>query len=317
MSSFQWSGDVRISSLPGNLNPQSLYGPSLAVHRGTLHMVYLGASSSKLYAASYDGKRWQGNTQIKIPGHDAPASSHAPSLAVFNDTLYMVYRGSSSNTLYVAWNAGRGWAGNTPISIPGNDPKSQGGPALAAYGQKLYMVYRGEASDTLHRAWYDGNGWHGNEPISTKGGASLESSHTPAVVPYNDRLYLVYKGGSVDGSSFADSLLYTAYFDGSAWYGNKTISTKNGQPESSGAPWCGVLGGELMIMYTGKKSNSIYWTMGDGSMWFGNVPVSEVSNINPRTTQTGGAAAFLDRLTMVYRGSNDKDLFEAQLDIEN
>ncbi|HET8638439.1 MAG TPA: Vps62-related protein [Acidobacteriaceae bacterium] len=305
-STYRWSGDVRISSLPGHLSPRSNYGPSLAVYGKSLYMVYKGEHSDTLYSAWFDGTAWSGNQPITISSGN-PESNYTPGLAAYRKLLYMVYKGAHSNTLYSAWFDDTGWHGNRPITMANGNPESNYSPALAEYNGLLYMIYKGAHSNTLYSAWFDGVAWHGNKPISVSGSETPESNYTPALAVYGGRLYMIYKGAH-------SNTLYFAWFDGQAWHGNTPIRTPMGTPESNREPWAAVADGHLMVIYKGKGSTNLYWTAYDANgNWWGNSRIGQVSSIRPRSGQTGGAAAFNGGLVTVYKADNaTDDFFQAQ-----
>jgi hypothetical protein len=208
----------------------------------SLYLSYKGESSNTLYTAYLDTSRWCGNDPISDElGGISPESNYNPGVAVYNNRLYLVYKGKDSNTLYTAYFDGITWYGNEKIVInKANgepDPKSNYNPGVAVYNNRLYLAYKGEDSNTLYTAYFDGTTWYGNTPIKEQppGGVSPESNYNPGVAVYNNRLYLVYKHG--DSNS-----LYTAYFDGTKWYGDQQIGDGIGgiSPKSNYNPGVAV-----------------------------------------------------------------------------
>ena len=62
-------------------------------------MAYRGASSSNLWACSFDGDKWL--AQTKVTDQNGAKTSEGPALAAFDGKLYMAYRGESSSNLWV------------------------------------------------------------------------------------------------------------------------------------------------------------------------------------------------------------------------
>jgi hypothetical protein len=112
----KWSGDSKIENQAGKISPQSNYSPGAVQFKDKLYIVYKAADSTTLFSAWYDGSKWGGDTPIKDQGGDIdPKSSYCPNAAVFDDKLYIVYKGADSTKLYSAWYDGRKWGGDTPI----------------------------------------------------------------------------------------------------------------------------------------------------------------------------------------------------------
>jgi cytolysin (calcineurin-like family phosphatase) len=177
-----WSGDQKISSMPGSISPKTSEGVDAVVFKGCLYLVYKGESSNDLYTAWFDGQTWHGNTKIKDqPGGIAPQSDHNPGLAVFDGRLYIVYK-AGDDDLFVAWSDGEVWAGDVGISSqPGAiAPQSNGGPGVLTFDDRMYVVYRGPSSEDLSSAWYDGSTWGGDVEIGSQpGGISPKCSTNP------------------------------------------------------------------------------------------------------------------------------------------
>ena len=230
-----WYGNTKIENQPGGIKPESNDSPSAASYNGRLYLVYKGAHSDDLYTCYYDGINWIGDTKIADqPGDVDPKSDHRPAVCVYNNYLYVVYKGPSSNKLYTARYDGTTWRGNYSINDQSDgkiDPKSDDSPAAAVYKDRLYVIYKGNNSDDLYTCYDDGE-WHGDKKIADQpGGKDPKSSDPPGATVYNDRLYLVYKGSSSDDLS-------TCYYDGSEWHGNKKITDQPGgiDPKSADSP---------------------------------------------------------------------------------
>ena len=179
----QWFGNTRISSMPGGISPKTNYGLDAVVYKDRLYLVYKGESSNTLYSAWFDGQTWSGNTKISDqPGGITPESNYNPDVCVFNDRMYLVYKGAHSNSLYTAYFDGASWHGNTKISDqPGGiTPESNYNPGSLVFENALYLTYKGAHSNTLYTAYFDGASWHGNTKISDQpGGITPESNYNP------------------------------------------------------------------------------------------------------------------------------------------
>lgn len=189
----KWRGDDRIAEQPGGISPRSTSSPGTAVFNNWLYLVYKGVNTNALYAAWYDGNKWNGNVRISsMRGGIAPESNYSPKIAVYKGLLYMVYKSANSSTLYLAWFDGTTWFGNKKIGdMPGGiEPKSTRNPSLVVFNNKLYIVYKGANTHTLYTACFDGKQWSGNIRIKGQsGGISPVSNDTPAAVSYKKKLF--------------------------------------------------------------------------------------------------------------------------------
>jgi hypothetical protein len=279
-----------------------------------LTIVYKGAHSNTLYTAYYDGSIWHGNDTISSqPGGISPESNYNPGAAVFNNWLYILYKGAHSNNLYTAWYDGNKWSGNVKISdMNGNiSPESDYCPNIAVYKGLLYTVYKGAHSNTLYAAWFDGTTWYGNTKISDmNGGISPESNYNPGMVVYNNLLHIVYKGAH-------SNTLYTAAFDGNVWSGNVKIQDQGGNisPETNYNPGTVVYNNKLYIVYKGAHSNTLYSAWYDGSAWGGNTKIKDQSgNIDPESNYCPNAGFYNGKLYIVYKGAHSDTLYSAWYD---
>ena len=115
-----WTGDVKISSQPGGIAPQSTDSPGLGVFQNRLRMIYKGPHDANLNDAFFDGTTWHGNSQIaNEPGGIKPQSSSNPALAVLGNRLHIFYKSPGNNDLNDASFDGTTWFGNSEIRIHG------------------------------------------------------------------------------------------------------------------------------------------------------------------------------------------------------
>lgn len=263
---------MKIKNRPGNINPQSTHNPGVALFHNWIYIVYKGVLDYDLWMAWYDGNQWKGNVKINtMPGGIHPQSNDSPSLVVFQNRLYMIYKAWNSDTLYSAWFDGGTWYGNTPIDIDpqrGNiNPKSNSTPGIAEYKGKLYMVYKGWDTNMLFFSWFDGENWYGNFSIKSQpGGIDPHSNYSPGVCVYNSNLYIVYK-------AWNDYVLYSSRFDGIMWRGNVPLNTTL-DPRSDKNPGMVVIDEELTIFYKAWNNTTLFSSSFDRNTWKGNTPLS-------------------------------------------
>lgn len=279
-----------------------------------LTIIYKGESSNTLYTAYFDSTTWYGNTKISDQyGGISPESNYGPSLAIFNNRLYMVYKGASSDDLYAAFYDDRSWFGNVEIKKYPNslDVQSNYNPGVALFLGRLYYIYKGKSSNTLYSMSFDGQTWFGNLAIKDQpGGISPDSNYNPGVAVFNNKLYIIYKGSG-------SNTLYSAYFDGTKWYGNTKISDQPGKidPQSNYSPGVAVFNNKLFMVYKGSDNNMLYSAYYDGTTWFGNKAIKDQpGGINPQTNQSPAVVIFNNRLYLIYKGYNNNVLYTAYFD---
>jgi len=261
-----WHGHQKIRDQPGQLDPRSDLDPASCFYNNRLYVVYKAADSTHLYMAYHDGLKWYGDHRIsRLRGGISPQSDSHPSLVVFNNLLYAVYKGNATDDIYVAWFDGTAWYGGVRIADqPGKIfATTDAGLDIVAFNSLLYLVYKGAHSTELSTAWFDGRTWYGHTRIRDQAGElAPESSANPGTAVFNGNLYLVYKGARSDALS-------TAWFDGHVWYGNTKIRDQVGEltPGSGCNPGVRVFNNRLYLLYKAGPSRTLYSAYFDGSSW--------------------------------------------------
>ncbi|GAA4299627.1 hypothetical protein [Compostibacter hankyongensis] len=279
-----------------------------------LSIIYKRPGSNALYTAYFDGTQWNGNTPIADqPGGIHPESQTNPGCTVYNNWLYLIFKGVSSNKLYSAWFDGERWHGNNAISRQLGDihPESTASPNVAVYQGYLFTVYRGGSTKNLYAAWFDGSKWFGNTPIMMEGStAGAQSDYNPGLAVYKNELCAVFRGNN-------SNYLYLCRFDGVHWHGNNKIKMANGgvNPESDQAPEAVVFNDLLYMFYKGKGTNDIFVAWYDGNTWEGNVPISaQPGGINPQSNYAPNGQIFDNKLYIVFKGWDNNNLYSAYFD---
>ncbi len=287
-----WYGNTAIKKQPGSISPKSDRTPGAGVLNGLLYLVYKRAGvihNEELYTAVFDGNSWTGDIPIKSqPGGISPESIYGPGVAVYRDSLYIVYRyydaqNPQSTDVYVAWFKGGKWFGNIPISLQnGGTPQSQVNPAVCVFNDKLYIVYpeANSSSNNLYTAWFDGNDWQGNTAIhSQPGGIVAQSQYSPGIAVFKDLLYLSYRDPIA-----AD--LRTCSYDGQSWKDYGAIKLQPGQidPVSDTNPGVAVYRDRMYLVYDSVGSEEMSSAEFDGNTWDGNTLInSQAGSINPES----------------------------------
>jgi hypothetical protein len=245
-----WIDNAQIKTSDSTLvTPKSDHSPAVALCNDSLLMVYKAANSNDLCFAQMsqdkNGKQtWhKGQTVSDLTdGLVAPKSNDRPSVAFFDNKLFAIYKGESSDDFYFfTFDLGtQQFSGNVKISSQSGtplpiEPKSNYSPSLAVFNNRLYMIYKSPNANDLNYAFFNGTSWAGNSLISGQPGSIRpESNSNPGIAVFNGLLYLIYKGPDSND-------LNMATFDGTTWAHNTQIFHQGGgiHPQSDINP-CAV-----------------------------------------------------------------------------
>jgi len=136
-------------------------------------------------------------------------------------------------------------------------------------------------------------------PITQNG--HTKTSAGPALVVYNGKLYMAYKG------SGSDDLWYN-YFGGTNWLAQDIKITNDGHTKTSAGPALAVYNGKLYMAYKGSGSDDLWYNYFDGTNWL--AQDVKITNDGHTKTSAGPALAGYDgKLYMAYKGSGSDDLW--------
>jgi hypothetical protein len=230
-------------------------------------------------------------------------------VAEYGGQLYVLYRGREETDIYVTTFNGAKWAGNNRISdLSDINPKTATSPALAVFNNLLYVLYRGEDEPDIYLTTFNGSKWSGNKKISDLSDIDPRTETSPGVAVFNGRLYMLYRGHDSED-------IYLTTHDGMSWAGNKKISDiSNLSPRTSISPGVSVFNNALYVLYRGENESDIYQMTFDGTSWNGNVKLSQISPISPKTDDFPGLGAYNSRIYMLYRGEDEADIYQSVLE---
>lgn len=284
-----------------------------------LIVFYTHTGTCDVWTIFFDGKRWTGNTPIKVQeGHLNIQTATVPGVTVYHNWIYIVYKPLDSNDLCFAWFNGSRWVGGIKInSMPGAiSPKSDSSPSMVVYNGTLYMVYVSSGSTDLYYACFDGTTWFGNVKICDQPGYITPKAKTnPGICVYQDKLYLFYND-SLTG------VLHLAWYDGAHWCGNNPVltQTETSWPIQGFMPsGAGVFKGLLYLSYVkyGNSNYPICTCTFDGTTWTDNDIISlQPGGCNPKTIFAAGLSILEDKLYLLYkeRSAVSADLFSCHFD---
>jgi hypothetical protein len=197
-------------------------------------------------------------------------SSLGPALAVFNNRLFMAWKGvEGDQRLFLA---------SGPVSASGidlskfsgplnrSDQNTSQGPALAVFNGRLFVAWKGVEGD--QRLFWASS----PDGVEFDGGhnrGDFNSSQGPALAVFNGRLFMAWRGAGLDSG------LFLASSDGNN-FGDKQQRFLTGQRPaltvfgSSGGP-------RLLMAWTSATSHNLQWASSpNGGDWDG--PIGRPDN---------------------------------------
>lgn len=295
----EWVGNESINELSGGvINPRSSQSPAVANFASSLIVTYRGTGDNNLiYQSLYSSSTWSQDLPIKVSGHNIGTSA-GPSLAVFNNTLYMAYRSSAKidgeypimlATLAGGQTSNTAWQGDTPLKINSEQLPTDHAPSLTVQGTggsaRLWLGWQKDSD--LFTATFDGTTWTNNgqiEDVASNGTPS--SNYNAAICGYGSSVWVIFK------ARHSNHLMWAAYNTVTKlWSGNLDIEDKRGimaKPKSDRPPGIAVFENSMYITYKGEGSNDIYQAMLTDQAWSGNKPIYQSSDIAPTTDQPPG-----------------------------
>lgn len=276
-----------------------------------------GTDNYGLHSCSFDGTTWRGGADVSGQSGGINAKTDkALGACLYENRLYVAYKGWTSDDLYISVFDGTTWAGDVKIrDMPGGiDARSSAPPTLIVYNDLLHIFYKAHDGDQVRAAWFDGLQWAGGSAIADlAGGVNPRTDTGPCAAAFGGKLYLFYMGaGGIK--------LYSCWCDGGTWGGGQAIGDQAGgiDPWSDDPPTAAVFGGTLFLVYRGAGSQSIFVSRFDGRTWSGDKAISdEPGHISPQTDSGPSLIVFQNRLGLVYKGKYTESLYVAWYDGAN
>ncbi|HVZ37761.1 MAG TPA: hypothetical protein VHI13_00645 [Candidatus Kapabacteria bacterium] len=220
--------------------------------------------------------------------------SSAPSLATYNNLLYMAWRGADDanngddKIFYASFNGnGSAWSAQARVS----DFGISSSPALCVYNGLLYMAWRGagDGADKIYYASFNGTSWSGQARVS-----DFSISGSPALAIFDDRLYMAWRGAG--GSNHK---IFYASFDGTSW---SPQSPNGGMFYIENSPALCAYNRRLYMTWRDNSdndaTNKIMYASFDGISW------SEEQRVRDYSITSSPALCVFDNLMfMVWQGA--------------
>jgi hypothetical protein len=273
--------------------------PGAVAFAGGLYVLYKGpGTDSRIFVAQpaggniLEGEAWHTEPMEEDPTIQTNA---APGAAVFNNTLYMFFKGAGSDTsVYIARSTGNPGDGRSWSAHPLNPAiTTSTAPGVITFNGALYMFYKGAGTDTtiyIARSTggdvFDGSTWS-----TSRLNPAINTSDAPGAVVYKGVLYMIYKGSGADTTIYIARSTGGNVSDGSTW----NATPLNLGINTSAAPKPVVVGDSLYLFYKGSQHTYIWIAKPltadpfDGNAW-------QWQRLNPAInadTSTGPGAAVL------------------------
>jgi hypothetical protein len=233
------------------------------MYQKKLYAAFIGKSTNTIYVCSSpDGISWSNHTTIFNHQSACP-----PSLAVFNNKLYLAWTGTTGGPVLIVYYDGTDWHNGTST-----DQTSAQGPALAVFNNKLYLAFI--ANDGSNKLMIcsssDGSHWSPAAPIP---GQSSQSN--PSLATCGGRLWLAYMGNS----NHQLHTWSTTDPDNAKWTPTAFNNT------SCAAPSLAVFNENLWIAFAGDTTKDLFYCSYDAKSdkWSG------LSSVTGQKSQVGPA----------------------------
>jgi hypothetical protein len=265
--------------------------PGAVSFAGGLYVFYKGSGDdSRIYLAQPEGGNiLAGGFWNAQPLNPAINTSTAPEAAVFNNTLYMFYKGAGGDAnIYIARaKEGKVFDGNSWEAARLNSGiNTTAAPKPVVVGNSLYLFYRGlEGNIWIAKPQnpdpFDGNAW-----VWERLNPAINTSDSPGVVVYSGTLYMFYKGFGGDANIYIARANGGNVFDGNSW----SATRLNPGINTTAAPKPVVVGNSLYLFYRGMEGNIWIAKPQGADLFNGNAWTWERLNPAINTSDGPGAA---------------------------
>jgi hypothetical protein len=219
-------------------------------------------------------------------------SQASPSLATFNNNLWVAFLGKSSNDIYACPSSdGLNWSS---LSTDPVNQKSSSPPSLCQqpFNNKLWMAFRGDTSNDVYVCSFDGKSWSDANTI----GQTTKAA--PALAVFQGKLWVAF----IAQNSSGDILLCSSS-DGKNWSPNMAVP---GQSSAMG-PSLAVFNGQLWLAFIAQNGSNdilVYYSANpstDPKSWVSS-PLGQQSFASPSLSVVGNT------LWVAFTGNTSSDL---------
>jgi hypothetical protein len=210
-------------------------------------------------------------------------SKASPSLATFNNQLWVALLGESTNNLYACSSSdGLNWSVTSVVG------QSQSSPSICGFNGKLLMALRGNTTNDVLISSYDGKNW------STANPTGQTTQAAPALALFGGKLWVAF----IANNNTSDILICSSS-DGKTWSQNQAVPG-----QSSGlAPSLTAFGNKLWLAFTANNGSNdvLVMSSGDAKTW---------TAVNPNVKCSGSPYlnAMGNTLWLAFTGETTSDL---------
>ncbi len=234
-------------------------------------------------------------------------STEGPAVTVYQNQLYMLYKGQSSDDIWQAvYDPASGWISNQKIKdLSSIAPKTNKSPSVAAQGDSLYLVYKDNDSNDIRQAVLTNGTWTGDQKIKDISAISPQTDNSPYLTTFGSELVMVHKASGKDE-------LHWARFNGS-WYSDDQVQVSDQTVETNKTAGRHRINGALYLLYKGAHTNDLYQSVYQNDAWSGNVNIKDLPDtvVNPESDEGPGVVRFGSAVYMFYKGEALDDLYVA------
>lgn len=163
---------------------------------GKFVLFYKSSSSNTIYEQTVTYSIFPNESSWSTPKPIAGTNTKTtPSATVFNNKIYLFYKGPSSTTIYYRYRNTGGSTWSSEFSLNTSESRTPSTPTVRKIGNLLYLVYRGEDNRIYYRTM-DSNG---NWSSQTATHSSSRTSSAPDIALTDDNwLVISYRDRSTN-----------------------------------------------------------------------------------------------------------------------
>jgi hypothetical protein len=175
------SGDIR------NLPYDELF--TMSSFPEDLLLICKGSSSSNIFFA-YNNDVTTNWSPFYTMGNNN-STSMCLSSSIYDQKVFIAYKGNNTNNIYGAWSAGTSWS--FPFILHQSIKTSQS-PGLSEYYGKLYVAFKGESSDLIYWSSSPTGLSNWSQPVTLDNNARTWGAVN--LINYDGKLYEFHRNGN-------------------------------------------------------------------------------------------------------------------------
>lgn len=217
-----------------------------------LYTFHRTANSNGFMYQSLNDDDWSNEQSVQNQG----GIDATPGAAVLNGVLYLFY-GRGGIFYYVSTDDGDTFTDEAQVPNTGG---LAAGVAAVTYNEKIYLFHTIPNDPALRCKTFDGTNWGPDEYIKSEP-AAFDTLGTPAATVWDNKIYVLVRGGEGRDPRNQTRLWYAAY-DGALW---QTTQVDNTPGVLDGVGAAGF-DGKLWVVFSEPSRQFVYKTF-DGTSW--------------------------------------------------